>query len=122
VRGVVVWSERPQSGGRLASGSARITEKRFPALKSALDVEGDAGGRFMAASYREQYERVKRWYGKFIALDQGRAHDVPSENYLDEIYAFFMNCYHFKDWIKNDIRLHHPSSKRLSRTSIQAAP
>jgi hypothetical protein len=56
----------------------------------------------MAATYREQYDRMKRWYDRFVTLDQGRPHDVPSDNYLDEIYAFFMNCYHLKDWIKND--------------------
>src|SRR3990170_1608469 len=56
----------------------------------------------MTAPYREQYDRMKRWYGRFVALDQGRPHDVPSDNYLDEIYAFFMNCYHLKDWIKDD--------------------
>jgi hypothetical protein len=41
-------------------------------------------------------------YDRFADLDQGRLHDVPSDNYLDEIYAFFMNCYHLKDWIKHD--------------------
>ncbi|MDF0674040.1 MAG: hypothetical protein P0120_06825 [Nitrospira sp.] len=56
----------------------------------------------MAAPYREQYDRMKRWYDRFAALDQGRPHNVPSDNYLDEIYAFFMNCYHLKDWIKHD--------------------
>ena len=56
----------------------------------------------MAAGYREQYDRMRRWYAEFVALDRGRPHEVPSDNYLDEIYAFFMNCYHLKDWIKND--------------------
>ena len=56
----------------------------------------------MAAKYREQYDRMKRWYERFVTLDERRPHNVPSDNYLDEIYAFFMNCYHFKDWIKND--------------------
>lgn len=55
-----------------------------------------------AADYQEQYDRMKRWYERFSALNNGRLHDVPSENYLDEIYAFFQNCYHLKDWIKND--------------------
>ncbi len=56
----------------------------------------------MAAVYREQYDRMRRWYDRFVALDQGRPHEVPSDNYLDEIYAFFMNCYYLKDWIRND--------------------
>src|SRR5262245_54487075 len=53
-------------------------------------------------AYREQYDRMKRWYERFAAIDQGRPHDVASDNYLDEIYAFFLNCYHLKDWIKCD--------------------
>ena len=56
----------------------------------------------MAALYCEQYNRMKRWYDRFVSLDQGRSHDMPSDNYLDEIYTFFMNCYHLKEWIKHD--------------------
>jgi hypothetical protein len=56
----------------------------------------------MAAIYREQYDRMRRWYQKFVTLDQGRLHDVSSDNYVDDIYAFFMNYYHLKDWIRND--------------------
>ncbi len=29
-------------------------------------------------------------------------HDRASQNYDDDVYAFFQNCYHLKDWIKND--------------------
>jgi hypothetical protein len=54
------------------------------------------------SAYRAQYDRMRRWYERFVALDQGRIHDMPSEYYLDEIYAFFMNCYHLKDWLRND--------------------
>lgn len=56
----------------------------------------------MPAKYQEQYDRIKRWYDRFTALDQGRPHDVPSDNYVDDVYAFFMNCYHLKDWIRHD--------------------
>ncbi len=52
--------------------------------------------------YREQYERMKRWYARFSVIDQGRLHDVTSDHYEDDVYAFFLNCYHLKDWIKND--------------------
>jgi len=53
-------------------------------------------------TYREQYERARRWYARLEALDVGRDHTVESDNYVDEVYAFFMNCYHVKDWIRND--------------------
>ena len=52
--------------------------------------------------YIEQFERVKRWYGRMIKINQGLQHNLPSDNYQDEVYAFFLNCYHLKDWIKND--------------------
>ena len=56
----------------------------------------------MAATYREQYDRMKRLYNRWVALDEGKVHEIPSDNYVDDIYAFFLNCYHLKDWIKND--------------------
>jgi len=56
----------------------------------------------MVAKYLEQYKRVRRWWTRLESLDRGRVHEVESENYVDEIYAFFLNCYHLKDWIKND--------------------
>jgi hypothetical protein len=52
--------------------------------------------------FREQYERMKRWYGRFSDIDQGRLHDISSDYYEDEIYAFFLNCFHLKDWLMND--------------------
>jgi len=52
--------------------------------------------------YKEQYERVLRWYERFKAYDTGIKHNKPSNNYIDEVYAFFINCYHLKDWLKND--------------------
>jgi hypothetical protein len=45
---------------------------------------------------------VKRWYKRFKEINDGLIHDKPSEFYEDEIYAFFMNCYHLKDWIRKD--------------------
>ena len=54
------------------------------------------------ARYREQYDRMRRWYEKFRCLDQGRNHEIASDNYVDDIYAFFQNAYHLKDWLRND--------------------
>ena len=52
--------------------------------------------------HQEQYERMKRWYERIKKIDQGRPHNLPSDYYCDEVYAFFVNCYHLKDWIIND--------------------
>lgn len=63
-------------------------------------------------AYREQDDRMKRWYDRFASIDQGRLHDLPSDNYVDDIYAFFQNCYHLKDWIKNDNAISTPALKQ----------
>jgi hypothetical protein len=54
-------------------------------------------------SYRTQYTRMMRWYDKFQRLYKdftGREENI--DEYFDIAYAFFTNCYHFKDWIRND--------------------
>jgi hypothetical protein len=45
---------------------------------------------------------MKRYYAKFAEVDEGRDHNESSVHYEDDVYAFFINCYHLKDWIKND--------------------
>ena len=53
-------------------------------------------------SYREQFERLVRNYQRLAQINQGRQHDMHSENYRDEVYSYFLNCYHLKDWLIND--------------------
>ena len=57
--------------------------------------------------HQEQFERMKRWYERIKKIDQGEPHNLsfvnlPPSYFYDEVYAFFINCYHLKDWIKND--------------------
>ncbi len=52
--------------------------------------------------YEEQFERVKRWYQRVQAITFGLTHNKNTDFLQDEVYAFFINCYHLKDWIKND--------------------
>jgi hypothetical protein len=56
----------------------------------------------MTDQYLEQWERLNRWYERFKEIHCGREHTMPSENYKDEVYAFFLNCYHLKDWLIED--------------------
>ena len=60
------------------------------------------------AAYREQLDRVARWFSRFQDIHRGRSHNRDADYYIDEINAFFQNCYHLKDWIKHDPSL--PSS------------
>jgi hypothetical protein len=60
--------------------------------------------------YKEQFERMIRWYKRYDYIQRDRCRPYPDEINLeevfhlsvDDIYAFFLNCYHLKDWIKND--------------------
>lgn len=52
--------------------------------------------------YKQQFETVKRFYELFEKIDKGIKIDFPSCYLEDIVYAFFIFCYHLKDWIKND--------------------
>lgn len=45
--------------------------------------------------WREQYDRMKRWQARL------RESDVADERRLDDFHAFFVTCFHLKDWLKN---------------------
>ena len=54
----------------------------------------------------EQFRRVKRYYERIKEIDRGTPHIRSTDDYYrDDFYAFFQNCYHLKDWIKNDYTL-----------------
>ena len=71
-------------------------------------------------AFQQQFERTVRWYERFRELDSGRAHTMPSDNYQDEIYAFFLNCFHLKDWIIEDP--HVPATRGQVETYINNTP
>ena len=70
--------------------------------------------------YEKQLARLHRWYERFKQIDQGMPHRFPSEYYEDKVYAFFINCYHLKDWIINDdsIQINRKERKQLVENFI----
>lgn len=56
----------------------------------------------MLETYESQLDRVQRYLQRFSEINSGREHNQPSDYYEDDVYAFFQNCYHLKDWIKHD--------------------
>ena len=52
--------------------------------------------------YLEQLDRLRRYFGRFQRVNDGGEFDRPVEDLLDDIHGFFQNCYHVKDWLKND--------------------
>ena len=51
----------------------------------------------MASGWQKQYERMRRWHKRL-----GVASSANEAEQVDDFYAFFVCCYHLKDWIKND--------------------
>ena|ERR1700719_794556 len=48
------------------------------------------------SAWEQQFKRVAR------ALKKVEQRKTDDEEELDDIYNFFQNCWHLKDWIKND--------------------
>lgn len=61
------------------------------------------------SGYRDQLARVERFLTRLSRFDR------PQEDYEDDLWAFFQNCWHLKDWIKND-----PSVPQTVRDSIES--
>ena len=65
--------------------------------------------------YEEQLERVARYYARIERMYAGQPHTGAVEELIDDAYAFFQNCYHVKDWLKND-----PNYTKHSPREIEA--
>lgn len=51
----------------------------------------------MEGTWREQYDRVKRWYTRLSESD------TINHRRVDDFYSFFIFCFHLKDWLRNDL-------------------
>ena len=63
----------------------------------------------------EQFERVKR----FLKCIENQ--NKVSLDYDDELWAFFQNCWHLKDFIKYDSTLHSSITSRVE-TNVKKIP
>lgn len=62
-------------------------------------------------TWLEQWERVQRYYSWVEKITNGMPppnKDCPKINLMDQAYAFFIFCYHLKDWIDSDETLDLP--------------
>lgn len=62
-------------------------------------------------SYIDQWNRTNRWFARLEGADQ-----LTTPHCDDLAWAFFQNCWHLKDWIKNDEAI--PSDDRVSIETI----
>ncbi len=52
--------------------------------------------------WNEQFDRVHRYQVRIEELAKGRPFDRPAAWFLDDIFAFFVECHSLKDWFAND--------------------
>jgi hypothetical protein len=67
-------------------------------------------------NYQDQLQRARRFLHRVENSRVNQILELPPEKqteYEDMLYAFFQNCWHIKDWIKNDA-----SSPRLLAESV----
>ncbi len=59
--------------------------------------------KFRGDDYLEQWERVKRWYGKVQGVKNNtyQKSNITIEEQEDYLYIYFLQICNLKDWIKN---------------------
>jgi hypothetical protein len=64
-------------------------------IQTVQSVTGNTG-------YRDQLDRARRFLDRILASPQDNG-DSPSEvEFQDNVWAFFQNCWHVKDWVESD--------------------
>jgi hypothetical protein len=71
--------------------------------------------------YEQQLARVERWYKRFSRLNRGIPHQRSHDELTDEVYAFFINCFHLKDWIRGDESLTFPNKHSVIERFITSS-
>ena len=56
----------------------------------------------MEIRWRDQYERMKRFRARASEPMSGSARETYNQRVVDDLAAFFVFCYHLKDWLKKD--------------------
>jgi hypothetical protein len=65
--------------------------------------EGQAPLSHLGTTGRDQWERVLRWHGRLARIRAALpSRGIAKQLALDDVFAFFMNCYHLADWISRD--------------------
>jgi hypothetical protein len=74
----------------------------------------------LGATATYQFYRTERWLGRIEAIYNGTYTRVGnSDERLDHILAFFLNCHHIKDWLKNGPKWRDEVEPALKQKAIE---
>ena len=68
-----------------------------------------------ANGYRDQLDRARRFLERVEAPGAR-----PDAYYQDDVWAFFQNCWHLKDWLLNDPRLNQETKTKITAAASAA--
>lgn len=52
-----------------------------------------------------QYRRMERIYNKILGDFENKSFSKSSEERLDDVYDFFLVCYHLREWVQKDSKI-----------------
>ena len=62
---------------------------------------GIGGSIHKTEGWEGQWQRAKRWHSRLATVRSRRRKDKSTAEDWDFVHAFFQNCFHLKDWLKN---------------------
>ncbi len=78
------------------------------------------GIRTGAMGYRDQLDRVLRYLGRVYSVG-GEPNQRYVVDYQDDVWSFFQNCWHLKDWIRHDPLLDDDVKARI-KAAVEDSP
>lgn len=83
-------------------------------------IAGSIALRTGATGYRDQLDRVLRYLSRVHAAE-GDPNQRFIVDYQDDVWSFFQNCWHLKDWIRNDPLLSEDVKERI-KEAVENSP
>ncbi len=79
--------------------------------------------RHISFGWEGQYKRVKRWYDRVMKIRSRVTSNPPQqeqdEKDHDDIYAFFQNCYHLRDWLRRTNTVSHTELEKFFSKHVE---
>ena len=69
--------------------------------------------------WRSQYDRTHRWFERVAKIGTRQTQSAGTEHERDTLYAFFQNCYHLQDWLRNSNAVPQTELESLFKAHVE---